>query len=217
VRVHSQRAAVAVAAAVAQPAPVPAPSPRGHGALHRHPQPQRPAQSQRSGLHVGAAVAAAQAAVGGGEQSDPPPVNQQEVQPDLGVDDDATSGGRSKAKDDQGRDGGIDSKRAGAKAAGRDADISSQPADIGHSPAVDVKTDGFEAKDVDHTARPIRRLQEADVDFDYKLLLTPGGSRQSVQQGTVVGRSRQVTAAGGLSEAFWNEPIVRCLKKICFM
>jgi hypothetical protein len=28
-----------------------------------------------------------------------------------------------------------------------------------------------------------------------------------VQQGTVVGRSRQVTATGGLPEAFWNEPI----------
>eukprot|EP01047_Picozoa_sp_COSAG01_P035588 COSAG01_NODE_2741_length_7157_cov_10.590677_6_plen_141_part_00 len=34
-----------------------------------------------------------------------------------------------------------------------------------------------------------------------------------VQQGTVVGRSRQVTATGLDPEAVWNEPIVRCLKK----
>eukprot|EP01047_Picozoa_sp_COSAG01_P131266 COSAG01_NODE_60970_length_291_cov_14.510417_1_plen_41_part_01 len=41
------------------------------------------------------------------------------------------------------------------------------------------------------------------------MLLTPGGSWQSpVQQGTVVGRSRQVTATGLDPEAVWNEPIV---------
>ena len=43
----------------------------------------------------------------------------------------------------------------------------------------------------------------------------PDTGRQSpVQQGTVVGRSRQVTATGLDPEAVLNEPIVRCLKKI---
>jgi hypothetical protein len=40
------------------------------------------------------------------------------------------------------------------------------------------------------------------------------GWQSPVQQGTVVGRSRQVTATGLDPEAVWNEPIVRCLKKI---
>ena len=40
------------------------------------------------------------------------------------------------------------------------------------------------------------------------------GWQSPVQQGTVVGRSRQVTATGLDPEAVLNEPIIRCLKKI---